>query len=533
MPDVRAVVDPAVVVGRVDDRLFGSFVEHMGRAIYGGIYEPGHPTADAAGWRRDVVELVRQMGVTLVRYPGGNFVSGYDWEDGVGPREARPTRLDRAWRSIESNAVGTDDFLAWARLAGLEPMLAVNLGTRGVDAARNLVEYCNGQVGSRFADWRAANGHPQPYAVRLWCLGNEMDGPWQIGHTSAIEYGRLAADAGRAMRLVDRSIELVACGSSGSRMPTFGVWEETVLDVAWDVVDHISLHSYYDPAEYDTVGDYLACSLDLERMIEKVAATADSVAARKASHRRIGVSVDEWNIWHFSEHRSREDPQRPYRVAPALAEDDHDLADALAVGCLLIALLRHADRVRIACQAQLVNVIPAIRTVDGGPAWRQASFHPFADVARLGRGTVLGLELDGPTYLVAGEGRVQAIDAVAVRDVAAGSLTLFAVNRLDRALALEAELRDLGPLVVDEHRVLTDPDIHVANTAADPDRVAPRPGVNARIDAGRLSVELPPRSWNVLRLSGPVRTNTTTGKMVRTPRAAATGAAGNACPTTA
>jgi alpha-N-arabinofuranosidase len=502
LPDARAVVDPAVVVGQVDDRLFGSFVEHMGRAVYGGIYEPGHPSADAEGWRRDVVELVREMGVTLVRYPGGNFVSGYDWEDGVGPREARPTRLDRAWRSIESNAVGTDDFLAWTRMVGLEPMLAVNLGTRGVEAARNLVEYCNGQAGSRYADRRAANGYPRPYGVRIWCLGNEMDGPWQIGHTSAMEYGRLAADAGRAMRLVDPSIELVACGSSGSKMPTFGSWEETVLDIAWEVADHISLHSYYDPAAYETVGDYLACSLDLERMIETVAATADAVADRKGSRKRIGLSVDEWNVWHFAEHRSREDPEGPYRVAPSLAEDEHDLADALAVGCLLIALLRHADRVRIACLAQLVNVIPAIRTVDGGTAWRQASFYPFADVARLGRGTVLGFALNGPTYRVAGEGQVQAIDAVAVRDAAAGSVTVFAVNRLDRPLGLEVELRNLGRLAVDEHRILTDPDIHAPNTAADPNRIAPRPGVNARIDAGRLSVELPPRSWNVLRLTG-------------------------------
>ena len=511
MPDARAVVDPTVVVGRVDDRLFGSFIEHMGRAIYGGIYEPGHPTADAAGWRRDVLELVREMGVTLVRYPGGNFVSGYDWEDGVGPREARPTRLDRAWRSIESNAVGTDDFLAWTRLAGLEPMLAVNLGTRGVDAARNLVEYCNGAVGSLYADWRAANGHPEPYAVRLWCLGNEMDGPWQIGHTSAVEYGRLAADAGRAMRLVDPSIELVACGSSGSKMPTFGTWEETVLDIAWDVVDHLSLHSYYDPAEYETVSDYLACSLDLERMIEKVAATVDSVATRRGSRRRIGLSVDEWNVWHFSEHRAREDAERPYRVAPALAEDEHDLADALAVGCLLIALLRHADRVRIACLAQLVNVIPAIRTVNGGLAWRQASFHPFADVARLGRGVVLGLQLDGPTYRVAGEGPVEAIDAVAVHDVAAGSLTLFAVNRSERPLMLEIELRDLEPMAVDEHRVLADPDIHAPNTAADPDRIAPRPGVGTRIDGQLLSVELPARSWNVVRLTGAGRARSAAG----------------------
>ncbi len=503
MTDARAVIDPALTVGRVDERLFGSFVEHMGRAIYGGIYEPGHPSADPDGWRRDVLDLVRELGVTVVRYPGGNFVSGYDWEDGVGPRGVRPTRLDLAWRSIEPNTVGTDEFIAWSQLAGAEPMLAVNLGTRGIDAARNLVEYCNAPTGSRYADWRAANGHPEPHGVRAWCLGNEMDGPWQIGRKSATEYGTLALEAGRAMRLVDPTIELVVCGSSGSKMPTFGTWEDTVLDIAWEVADDVSLHSYYDRAEYPSVDDYLACSLDLERMIETVAAIGDAVAGRKGSRRRIGLSVDEWNVWHMREDREREEqgPARPFRRAPALAEDEHDLADALVVGCLLITLLRHADRVRIACLAQLVNVIPVIRTLDGGPAWRQTSFHPFADVARHGRGTVLRFELDGPTYAAIGEGQVGAIEAVAVHDPDAGSVTLFAVNRLARPLAFDASLRDLDDLVVAEHRVLADPEIRAANTAAHPDRVVPRRAPGASAGAGHLTATLPARSWNVIRLA--------------------------------
>jgi len=504
LADARTVIDPAFSIGPVDRRLYGSFVEHMGRAIYGGIYEPGHPTADGQGWRRDVLNLVRELGVSVVRYPGGNFVSGYDWEDGVGPRAARPSRLDLAWRSIEPNLVGTDDFLAWTRLAGVQPMLAVNLGTRGIDAARNLVEYCNAPTGSRYADLRAANGRPEPYAVPLWCLGNEMDGPWQIGQKSAREYGALAAEAGKAMRQVDPSIELVACGSSGSRMPTFGAWEDTVLDLAWDVLDHVSLHFYVDPAEYASVGDYLASSLDLERMIQTVAATADAVGGRKGSRKRIGLSVDEWNVWHMSEHRAQVDPGRPFRRAPALAEDEQDLADALVVGCLLIALLHHADRVRIACLAQLVNVIPAIRTLDGGPAWRQTSFHPFADVARFGHGTVLQLELDGPTYEASGEGQVQAIAAVAVHDATAGTLAIFAVNRLEQSLELEAELHGLDRLVVREHRVLANPDVHASNTADQPDRVAPMAGTGAMLSPGGLSIRLPPRSWNVVWLTSPI-----------------------------
>ncbi len=318
------MIDPTDVVGVVDERLFGSFVEHMGRAIYGGIYEPGHPTADVDGWRHDVIDLVRRLGVTTVRYPGGNFVSGYDWEDGVGPRDERPERHDLAWRSIEPNVIGTDEFMAWARLVGVDPMLAVNLGTRGADAARDLVEYCNAPVGSRFADWRAANGHAAPYGIRTWCLGNEMDGPWQIGYTTAAEYGRRAAEAGAAMRLVDPSIELVACGSSGSGMPTFGSWETTVLELAGDVVDHLSLHAYFDPAAYETIDDYLACSTELDRMIGTVTRIVDAVTMRRGGGRRIGLSIDEWNVWHLAEHlRARGHTRDPRLRARARAGRGH------------------------------------------------------------------------------------------------------------------------------------------------------------------------------------------------------------------
>jgi alpha-L-arabinofuranosidase len=500
--DARTVIDPTDAVGVVDERLFGSFVEHMGRAIYGGIYEPGHPTADADGWRGDVIELVRSLGVTVIRYPGGNFVSGYDWEDGVGPLASRPSRLDLAWRSIEPNLVGTDEFIAWTRLVGAEPMLAVNLGTRGIDAARDLVEYCNAPTGTRSADRREANGNPKPHGVRTWCLGNEMDGPWQIGAKTAVEYGRLAAEAGKVMRLVDPSIELVACGSSGPGMPTFGAWEDTVLDLAWDVTDHISLHSYFDPAEFPSIEAYLACSLDLDRMIGTVAGITDAVAERKGSAKRIGLSVDEWNVWHMTAHREREDPGGPFRRAPALAEDEHDIADALVVGCLLITLLRHADRVRIACLAQLVNVIPAIRTLDGGPAWLQTSAYPFADVTRSARGTVLRLEIDGPTYALDGGALVEAIEATAVHDEDAGRLSLFAVNRLDRPLTLDATVHGLEGLAVGEHSVLAGPDLRASNTADDPHRVVPRSVDGATVRGDLVSVVLPPRSWNVVRLTG-------------------------------
>jgi alpha-N-arabinofuranosidase len=496
----RIVVDPAFAVGEVDERVFGSFLEHMGRAIYGGIYEPDHPTADEDGFRGDVLDLVRELGVTIVRYPGGNFVSGYDWEDGVGPRDRRPVRLDLAWRSIEPNLIGTDEFVTWARRAGSEPMLAVNMGTRGIDAARSLVEYCNTPGGTRYADMRRANGHPEPHRVHVWCVGNEMDGPWQIGHKDAVAYGKLANETAKAMRLVDPSIELVMCGSSHSRMPTFGAWEDTVLDLTWEHADHISVHSYYDPDRFADVDAFLACSRDLDRMITSVAATADAVAARKGSRKRIGLSVDEYNVWYqtANPHFARE--RADFEHAPGIAQDVYNVADALVVGCLLITLLRHADRVRMACLAQLVNVIPAISTLDGGPAWRQTTFFPFLHAARHGRGTVLRVEPDAPTYEVPDEGAVPVLEATAVHDAEAGQVTVFAVNRSAQALGLEAVLRDLDAVALTEHLVLCDDDLTACNTAADPDRVVPQARSGGGVQGGVLRAELPPRSWNVLRL---------------------------------
>jgi alpha-N-arabinofuranosidase len=492
----RLVLDPAFRVADVDERVFGSFVEHMGRAVYGGIFEPGHPTAGADGFRGDVLELVRGLGVTIVRYPGGNFVSGYDWEDGVGP--AREARLDLAWRSLETNQVGTNEFLAWARRAGAEPMLAVNMGTRGVDAARALVEYCNIAGGSRWAELRRSHGVQEPWGVRVWCVGNEMDGPWQLGAKDAVAYGKLANEAGKAMRLVDPGIELVMCGSSNSAMPTFGAWEDTVLDLTWEVADHISLHTYYDPASFRSIEAFLACSRDLDRMIGTVAATADAVAGRRRSHRRISLSVDEWNVWYQSARSHRRGADVGFDIAPPIVEDTYTVTDALVVGCLLITLLRNADRVRMACLAQLVNVIPPIRTLDGGPAWRQTTYHPFAHASRYGRGTVLRVEVDAPAYEVPDEGPVPVLEATAVASDT--GMTLFAVNRAEHELPLEAVLR--GSFSVAEQLVLADEDPAAANTATDPDRVVPLAVTGARVDGELLHATLPPRSWNVIRLAG-------------------------------
>ncbi|MGI5241086.1 alpha-N-arabinofuranosidase [Dactylosporangium sp. CA-139066] len=493
MQTTTIVIDPAFRIGEADRRLFGSFVEHLGRCVYGGVFEPGHPAADATGLRGDVLALTRELGVTVVRYPGGNFVSGYRWEDGVGPVAERPRRLDLAWKTIETNAFGLDEFMTWARLAGVEPMMAVNLGTRGVQEACDLLEYANHPGGTALSDRRGGD----PYGIRLWCLGNEMDGPWQIGHKTAAEYGRLAAETARAMKLIDPSVSLVACGSSGRGMPTFAAWEATVLEHTYEHVDYISAHAYYDPTDGDRPS-LLASAVDMDLFITDVAATADHVAARLRIPRRLKIAFDEWNVWYMSRPA---DPDRPgWTTAPPLLEDDYTATDAVVVGDLLITLLRHADRVGVACQAQLANVIAPIRTAPGGgPAWRQTIFHPFALTAAHARGTVLRVEPTGPSHDTRRYGEVPSLSAVAVHDEERGELTLFAVNRSDTDLPVDVDLRGLPAMRAVEHLTIAAGD--AVNTADSPEAVTPTSRPAPPTDAGRCTLHLPGPSWNVIRWS--------------------------------
>jgi len=500
----RFTLDPDFTVAEVDPRLYGTFAEHMGRCIYTGLYEPDHPAADPYGFRGDVSALVRELGTGLVRYPGGNFVSGYHWEDGVGPVEDRPRRLDLAWRSVETNEVGTDEFLGWTRRQGLTPMMAVNLGTRGIDAARALVEYCNIPGGTAWSDLRRAHGVAEPHGVPLWCLGNEMDGPWQTGHTTATEYGRLAAEAGKAMHQVDPSIELVACGSSHAGMPTFGEWERQVLHETYDEVDYLSLHAYYQEHDGDRAS-FLASGAHMDAYIADVVATADHVRAVRGARKRIRLSFDEWNVWYQS--RFPGERALPLREKPRLIEDVYSVTDAAVVGSLLMTLLRNADRVAIACLAQLVNVIGPIRSEPGGASWRQTTFHPFALTARHARGTVLRTEVHGPVLETRRHGPVSALDTVSTYDEENGAVTVLAVNReQERRLGLRAGLRGLtarhGGYRVVEHLAVADDDPDAVNSEEQPDRVVPAAVPQTRVNAeGELEAELAPVSWNLIRLA--------------------------------
>ena len=489
-------LDSHFTIGEVDRRLFGSFVEHLGRCVYTGIYEPGHPAADADGLRTDVLALIRELGVTVVRYPGGNFVSGYRWEDSVGPAHARPRRLDPAWRTIETNRFGLAEFISFTQAAGVEPMMAVNLGTRGMAEAAELIEYANHPADTALSDLRREHGNADPFGIRLWCLGNEMDGPWQMGHKTADEYGRLAAETARLMRMIQPDVELVACGSSHSSMPTFGEWETTVLSHAYDVVDYISLHCYYDPNAYD-LASFLASAQDLEAYIGSVIALCDAVKARTRSSKTLRLSLDEWNVWSMS--KVSQD-MGEWREAPRLLEDVYTAADAVVVGSLLITLLRHCDRVGAACLAQLVNVIAPIMTEPAGPAWRQTIFHPFAQAARYGHGTGLRLAITSPQADTDRFGPVDLLHAAAV-DGHDGWLTLFAVNRsTDSPLALTVDLGDFSATGPAQHSYVTDADPLAANTVDAPDRITPRSGRQTQIHGRKLLVDLPTMSWNTVRI---------------------------------
>jgi alpha-N-arabinofuranosidase len=495
-----ATIDPEFRVGTIDRRLFGSFVEHLGRCVYGGIYEPGSTYADADGYRTDVLELIRELGTTIVRYPGGNFVSGYRWEDGVGPVSARPTRLDLAWRTIESNQFGLHEFIKWAALAGVQPMMAVNLGTRGIQESCDLLEYANHPGGSALSDLRSKHGGRDPFAIKLWCLGNEMDGPWQVGHKDADAYGALAAETAKAMRQIDPTIELVVCGSSNERMPTFGSWEATVLDHAFEHVDYVSLHSYYEPRRGD-LSSFLASGYAMDQFIRGVAATADHVAAKKKSRKRLRLSFDEWNVWY--EERFVGHTQLELAKAPRLLEDEFSGLDAVVVGSLLMTLLRHADRIGVACLAQLVNVIAPIRAEPDTPAWRQTIFHPLALTARYARGSALDTRSKSPLLATVEHGDVPAVDVIGTIEDESGELTVLAVNRhLTEATELSVTVRALPDVRVVEHLALGGThQLTLPNTAVRPDAVTARPDGDARIVDGTLCAHLQPASWNLVRLT--------------------------------
>jgi alpha-L-arabinofuranosidase len=498
----RVFIDSRRTIAPLDRNLFGSFLEHLGRAIYGGIYEPGSKFSDSNGFRKDVLDEVRQIGVPIVRYPGGNFVSGYHWLDGVGPKQDRPRVLDKAWNSIEPNQFGTNEFMAWCKAAGASPLMGLNLGTGTPEQAAALVEYCNVEKGTKWSDLRRQHGFAEPYEARHWCLGNEMDGPWQIGHMSATEYGIKAADAARQMRSVERSLKLVACGSSGPGMPTYLEWDREVLEQCYDYVDGLSLHRYFGNDQNDTAGDttkYLAMNLSMERQIAETAAVCDEVRGHKRSPKKLWLSFDEWNVWYRARSGDAVDGHRT--EAPHLLEEVYNLEDALLVGGLINSLIRNADRVKIACLAQLVNVIAPIMTNPDG-MFRQTIFYPYSWALRYAKGAVLNLLVESASYTVPGLDSVAYVDVSGTLDDLAGTATIFALNRdLSKPQKVELQWQDRSPSKVVAAWLLTGDDLKAANSFADPKRIVPQAFSIGAPKGSRSVLELPAHSYAAIQWS--------------------------------
>jgi alpha-N-arabinofuranosidase len=497
--EASMVIDKEFIIGEIDDKLYGSFIEHLGRAVYSGIYQPNHPSADEDGFRRDVIELVKELRVPIIRYPGGNFVSNYFWEDGVGPRDERKARLDLAWTTLEPNLFGLNEFVSWAKKAETDVMMAVNLGTRGIADACNLLEYCNIDAGSYYSQMRKAHGYEKPHNIKVWCLGNEMDGPWQVGAKTPEEYGRIAEETAKAMKMIDPTIKLVSCGSSGVGMPTFPEWEAITLEHTYDYVDYVSLHQYYDNRANDTA-DFLAKSMDMERFIKSVIATCDYVKAKKRSKKNLMLSFDEWNVWyHSNEADSQIKERKPWSVAPALLEDIYNFEDALLVGLLLISLMKHADRVKMACIAQLVNVIAPIMTDEKGGAWRQTIFYPLLHASIYGRGIALEPVIKTTKHDTTNHTDVSDVEAIAVYNPENEEVTIFAVNRnVEHDVDFTSDLRGFEDYQVLEYIVMENDDMKAVNTL-NSQKIKPVNKTVYAFDDGIFSTDMKKCSWNVIR----------------------------------
>ena len=479
------------VIDKIDERIYGSFIEHLGRAVYEGIYEPTHESADDCGFRGDVLDLINELNVPIVRYPGGNFVSGYNWEDGTGPKSERPRKLDLAWLSVETNEVGIDEFQEWAKRAGTDVMMAVNLGTRGPDEARSLIEYCNSTTDTYYANLRRKNGFEEPFGIKLWCLGNEMDGDWQICHKTAEEYGRVATETAKVLKWVDPSIELVACGSSDAGMPTFGSWERTVLDHTYDYVDYLSLHCYFGNREGDTA-NFLARIEQMDKFIKTTADICDEVKAKKNSQKTVNLSFDEWNVWYRT--KDEEKTAERWQVAPHLLEEKYNFEDALLVGGMLMSLQNNCDRVKIACLAQLVNVIAPIMADKDGKAWRQTIFYPYLYASRLGVGEALKTNITVDSYKSKEGWDIPYLYSSVIKNEKTGEVIVSLLNRsLDTDIELDIDLDGFDSYSLSRHVELYSDDLNLGNSA-NSEAISP----SEREVTSEKAVNLKKHSWNML-----------------------------------
>ncbi len=482
-------------ISPISSLVFSGFAEHMGRCIYEGIYDPASPHADESGLRKDVLAALRELNFRSMRYPGGNFLSGYRWLDGVGSREQRPRRRDLAWQSIETNQFGTNEFMEFCKAFNTEPMLAVNLGTGAIQDAASLVEYCNAPVGTQYADLRTSHGYSAPHGVKYWCLGNEMDGPWQIGHLDASEYGKKAREAAKMMRWHDPSIKLVLAGSSSIGMPTYPEWDRTILELCWDQIDYHSMHYYADNRENDTAS-FLALSAEFEAYLDSLSGTLRYVKAQSRSKRNVYLSWDEWNVWYKATNPS--DIQGNWTEAPHLIEEVYNLEDALVVAQWMNVFLRKSDVLKIACLAQIVNVIAPILTTRDS-LLKQSIYYPFMLFSQLAHGAALDVLVKAPLYETKRFGAMPLLDVSSSYDEANNTQAVFIVNRSQTdSLPAELHWQDRAPKRVISAHQLSGTDPKAANSFENPNQVVASRITAPEIDNKSARLNLPPLSFTAL-----------------------------------
>jgi alpha-N-arabinofuranosidase len=494
----RIYLDTNRTISTISPLLFSGFAEHMGRAIYEGIYEPGSPHADERGFRKDVLAALKELNFRSMRYPGGNFLSGYRWLDGVGPRDQRPRRRDLAWQSIETNQFGTNEFMEFCKEINTEPMLGVNMGTGTIQDAANLVEYCNAPVGTQYADLRASHGYPEPYGVKYWCLGNEMDGPWQIGHLEAHEYGAKAREAAKMMRWHDPSIELILCGSSNDRMPTYPEWDRVALEFCWEHVNYHSMHYYANNRDDDTPS-YLALSVDFEDFVDTLSGVLRYVKAKNRSKRDVYLSWDEWNVWYKAHGPTY--TRGNWTEAPHLIEEVYNLEDALVVAQWMNVFLRKSDVIKIACLAQIVNVIaPILTTTD--KLLKQSIYYPFMLFSRLASGAALDVAVQSPLYPTDKYGDMPLLDVSASYDEANNAQAVFIVNRsLNDSLPVDLYWQDRAPKSIKAVHQVAGTDPKAVNTYEDPNQIIATTVAAPAVQDNMATLVLPPLSFTVVEVT--------------------------------
>jgi len=483
----RIKIDTERVIGDIDPLIYGNFIEHLGRCIDGGVFQEKSPLSDANGYRRDVLAAARKLNVSILRWPGGNFSSNYHWRDGIGPRDQRPPRLEMAWGTVESNRFGTHEFLQYAEMLGTQPYICANLGTGTWTEAQQWVEYCNSREDTAMTRLRKQNGSAEPWRVKYWGLGNEMDGPWQMGHRSAEDYGKFALEAAKLMKWTDPNIKLIAAGSSNYGPGVdWTAWNRTVLDFLKDHADYLAIHRYVGNPQND-FGDFLANSLELDERIKITEGVIEAAMSSQTNRRPIYIAWDEYNVWY----RARGPQQRGRRIL----EERYNLEDALVIATFLNSFVNHAHIVKIANMAQLVNVIAPIFTSDEG-MFIQTIYYPLQLFAVNTKGKAIELFVDSPRYKTARFDGVPYLDASAAWDN--GSLVLNVVNRhRDQSIEAELETQDkhfTGSVAVFE---VNGPDIKSENDFNKSMVKTVERSVPA--DGQKLRYSFPPHSFTMLK----------------------------------